>query len=486
MFDLKNYANDFTRFCGDMVVQVGGKFRRFRDVWDDEQQKLIGKLSPSAYAVIRGDVPPTKRFYVSATKGYGKDMIATLFLTFVLMFAQRPTKSQLLANKQAQANEPLDIMRGILWADGPLNRMAASVIELQNYRVVSHQGTSRPESIIEVLTCDRQAHGSRPDILVANELSHIEDELHFRTADDNLAKCPHGLGLILSNAGFVGSWQHAVHEQMLADPLFDCTVIKHPAPWIDAKVLAHKERTDPPSRFRQYYWGEWMPPTGDVLPTSLINRAVVYECELSQYDRGGYTFFAAADLSTTTNRSGLTVHGVAPDRPIRLAAAKSWKPAEYVERSEFIRQLKDDIASLCRQFDVRLLAFDQHQSALLTDLCQQIGVPTFHYYAGSKNFDDFKNNQTMRAEILFRAFQEGWVHLYRNEQLLLDLKSTSIVTKAGGSKLEFAHEADGSHGDLADSFSTGLLIAWNEWTAQRFNLANYGSVDGPAGEVLIA
>ncbi|MCC7474270.1 MAG: hypothetical protein IT425_02645 [Pirellulales bacterium] len=482
---LHRYANDFVAFAGDMVVQLGGRFGRFADHWDAEQQTLVGKLAPSVHAVLRGDIPPTSRFYVSATKGYGKDQIATLLLLFVLLFARRPTRAQLIANKLSQANEPLDILRGILWADGPINRLAAQVVELQSYRVVSHRGTTRPESVIEVLASDRQAHGSRPDILVCNEVSHIEDEFHFRTADDNLAKCPHGLGLYLSNAGYIGTWQHGWHERVLADPLFDCTIIKHPAPWIDPKVLASKAKTDIPARHRMYYYGEWVSPLGDCLPRQQIEDAVAWG-HADVVPRHPYICVAAADLSTTVNRSGFVILGVAPDHPIALVEARSWKPKEYIDHREFVKTLREEIGELCRQHGVRILAFDQHQSALLVDVCAALGIPTFPYYAGAKDFDEVKNNATMRAEVLFRSFSEGWVRLYRQEQLLLDLKATSIVTKAGGSKLEFAGDSEGGHGDLADSFATALLLAWNEQRAQRFNVLHYGSIDGPREECLLA
>jgi hypothetical protein len=486
---LSKYSADFTAFCRDMVVQIGGKFRRLGDVWDDKQRCLIEKVAPSAHAVIRGDVPPIKRCYVNATKGYGKDMLCTLFLMYVLMFAQRPTRAQLLANKQAQANEPLDILKGILWADGPLNRMAAQVIELQNYRVVSHKSTGRPESVIEVLASDRMGsgiHGSRPDVLVCNEVSHIEDWDYFETAGDNLAKCPHGFGWFLSNAGHLGTPAHAWHERVLTDPLFDCTVINTPAPWIDREVLAHKQRTSPPSRFNQYYYGVWSSPLGDVLPREQIERAIKLKGPHSRCT-GPYRYIAAADLSSTTNRSGICVFAIASDgRPIELAFAGCWNPQEYQDRSDFIETLQYDIQQLHERFNLELVAFDQFESFLLIDLCHRLGIRSFLYRAGSRNFDKDRTNGAMKAEFLFRAFQEEAVSIYRHEQLLLDLAATSLVTKISGTQLVFGRDADGSHADLADAFSLGNLLSLQFRSELRRNMELYGNETGPLPEVWTA
>jgi hypothetical protein len=482
---VNRYPNDFVAYCGDMVVPIGGKFGRFRDRWDDQQRTLIEKLAPAAHAVIRGDIPEIKRYYVNATKGYGKDMIATLLLMFVLMFADRPTRAQLVANKQAQANEPLDIMRNILWADGPLNRLAAEVIEMQNYRVVSHRNTARPESVVEVLASDSRGHGSRPDLVCCNELSHLEDENVFRTADDNLAKCPHGLGLYLSNAGFLGTWFHAWHEQVLTDPLYDCTIINTPAPWIDPQVLATKARTDIPSRHLMYYYGTFVSPSGDVLPREQIKRATCLPSRQFS-NKHPYTYIAAGDLSSTVNRSAICVFGAAPGLPIVLADARSYRPQEYMESSDFRDLLRDDIHRLHERFHFPVIAFDQHQSFLMLDLARRLGIEPFLYYAQSRDFDETRTNGTLKAEMLFRAFQEQWVHIYNDEQLILDLQATSIVTKPNGLALEFGRDSDGGHADMSASFSLGLLLSLVMRGAMQRNIELYGSSSGPPQEVLIA
>jgi hypothetical protein len=478
------YASDFVAFCGDMVVPIGGKYRRFCDVWDAKQKALVEKLGSVAPAVIHGDVPPIKRMYVNATKGYGKDLIATLFLVFVLMFAERLIRAQLIANKLQQANEPLDILRNFLFADGPLNRLAAQVIEIQNYRVISHRDTGRPESVIEVLASDRFAHGSRPDILVCNEISHIEDWQHFETANDNLAKCPHGFGFYLSNAGFIGTPQHTWHEQVLADPLFDCTIINTPAPWIDPQVLAYKEKTDVPSRNLMYFHGVWASPSGDVLPREQIKRATCLPGR--QYaNKHPYVYVAAGDLSSTVNRSAICIFGVAPGMPIVLADARSYRPAEYIEPSDFRDELRDDIRELQSRFHFNVIAFDQHQSFLMLDLARSLGINAFLYYAGKHDFDETRSNGTLKAELLFRAFQEQWVHIYNDEQLILDLQATSIVTKPTGLTLEFGRDSEGGHADLAASFSLGLLLALHLRGEMTQNLERFGSIHGPPSEVLV-
>jgi hypothetical protein len=53
---------------------------------------------------------------------------------FVLLFAERPVRAQLIANKLSQANKPVDILKKILWADGRLKKCRSFRQLTERYR----------------------------------------------------------------------------------------------------------------------------------------------------------------------------------------------------------------------------------------------------------------------------------------------------------------------------------------------------------------
>ena len=59
----------------------------------------------------------------------------------------------------------------------------------------------RAESVCEILTTDAYgSHGARPDVVIANELSHVGSEAFMQTLLDNADKIPHSLVIVATNS----------------------------------------------------------------------------------------------------------------------------------------------------------------------------------------------------------------------------------------------------------------------------------------------
>src|SRR4029453_19012092 len=105
-------------------------------------------IAPSLLALARGDVALIRRYWWERTKGASKDSDCAVAILWLLAFAPRSVRVQVGAYDQQQASELRYIIKSILAIDAPLNRLLASVIEVQQYRIIAHGDTSgRGESV---------------------------------------------------------------------------------------------------------------------------------------------------------------------------------------------------------------------------------------------------------------------------------------------------------------------------------------------------
>src|ERR1700688_2971583 len=85
-----------------------------------------------------------------------------------------------------------------------LNPWLASMVGVQSLLLFNR----RTESKCEILPADIPgSQGKLPDFLLLNELSHIGKREFAENLMDNAEKNPHGVALVCTNAGFLGSWQ---------------------------------------------------------------------------------------------------------------------------------------------------------------------------------------------------------------------------------------------------------------------------------------
>ena len=195
---LRQFANDPLAFIGDLTVPSAAGPCRFATVMADFQRVDFQAIAPSLLALTRGEKPPIGRFWIERTKGSSKDTDLACCLLWLLAFSPRPLRVQIGAYDSQQAGEVRLIVKAILRLDGPLNRLLREVIEVQRSLIVN----TRTESTAEILTTDSKGtHGSRPDVVLIDELSHVGSQEFAETLADNLDKMPNGLILIATNAG---------------------------------------------------------------------------------------------------------------------------------------------------------------------------------------------------------------------------------------------------------------------------------------------
>jgi hypothetical protein len=446
------YQNNFVAFAADLYVPIGGKIARFGDVWTDEQQRIIKSLEASLLAVARGDVPPIPRYWLEATKGWGKDLICCIDILWLLLFAPRAVRIQVGAYDAAQAGEQRLIAKQILNADGPTNRLAAKKISVQKDCLIAHAGTpGRTESICEILTSDAYgSHGARPDMVICNELTHVASEAFMQTLNDNAAKVPCCLVKFALNAGELGTYQWTWRENAIADPeRWHVEILNYPAPWINAATLREAEKRNPRQRFLRLYHGVWSSGSGDCIAVDKIKACTTLR-EPHTRRRANMLYLGGLDLAYRKDHAALVVVAVnIIDQVVELASVQSWAPSQFETGEIDLTVVQVAVAEAKLRYNAAAFVFDPFQSILLAQQLRADGITMIEYPFTPKAKEEM-------AKSLLEAFNNQRVRLYPDDEFAADLLRLRIKENSFGKMtLDAIRDANG-HADKATAFACVL------------------------------
>jgi phage terminase large subunit-like protein len=428
----------------DLVIPSSRGMVRFGTIMEPFQREWINALAPSLAALAHGELPPIRRYFIDATKGSGKDLILALSLCYLLYFARRPMLIEIGANDQEQGTETRKSLREILRCTGWLNALIYQAVEIKATSAVNETNGV----VVEILARNAFGrHGSRPDVVVINELTHIADEDFAETLADNATKMPRGLMLIGSNAGTLDSWQHRWKVDAMEDAGCYVGEYKQPAPWLDPADIERARRRNPPARFQRLYYGVWSTGASDALDRDDIDRAFDAELLPMTGRESGYVFAGGLDLSTTKDHSAWCVVGKHRNGRFRLADLRIWRPtiAKKIDQAEIERTILESHA----RYHLKKVRADRYQAEYVTDRLRLQGVPV----------DCPQQSGTLlieQATVLIEQFASGNIDLYGHPQLERELREVRLMEKQYGFKLESPRE-DG-HGDAVSALSIALTM----------------------------
>src|SRR5262249_15775492 len=134
------------------------------------------------------------------TKGASKDTDLAVQLLWLLGFSGRSLTIQCGAADADQADELRKAAKQIL----RLNAWLAAGVTINEMVLLN----PRTDSRCEIIPAEGGgSDGARADLVILNELSHIQKREFAENLLDNAAKVPHGVVCIATNAGFNPSWQ---------------------------------------------------------------------------------------------------------------------------------------------------------------------------------------------------------------------------------------------------------------------------------------
>lgn len=490
---------DPAKFQHEIWLPTGSGTRQFGPSMASFQRRRFSAINPSLLAVAKGDKPPIPRFWDERTKGASKDSDHAVNLLWLLAFSKRPLRIQIGAYDSDQADEIRQIIKSILRLHKPLNRFLSQLVDVQSSQIINR----RTESHCEILTSDKLgSHGSRPDVVLVNELSHQPNREFASTLLDNLDKMPYGLGIICTNSGFDPSWQLEWKRAFQDSDRWKVFSFNRPAPWIDSDAMAESRRRNSASRFSRLWQGVWSSGNGDAIDACDID-ACVTQTEPMTGNEQGFVFFGGLDIGIKKHASAFVVvakHvGYTEERPpkrhrlsttqqvlyeaglwqppepeddsifhpgtgrLRLAHLQAWKPRTGKRVS--LEAIRAAIVEANRRFRLAGIAADPHQAEHLIELLEKDRIPIS---GRSQNVNTLQE----QAQRTLEAFQERMIDIYHHPDLLADLKSLRI--KETGTRIRFIcperAETDDSgtaHGDLASALSFAVAIAAEK---QHFSL----------------
>jgi phage terminase large subunit-like protein len=498
--DLQRLAADPGVYRDHVVIPGAHGPVRLSAALIDHQRGLYAALDPAFAALKVGAAPPIGRYFVEATKGYGKDTLLAAQLLWLIAFSRRSLVCRVGAADAEQADE----LRKAAAAIVRLNGWLAGLVDVQASAIICPHTDSRAD----ILSVDASgSHGARPDLTIINELTHIRGETgreFAATLMDDAAKNPRGVVIIATNAGQIDTWQHEWAKQAQRSDRWSYTAYRWPAPWIDPAELTDAEWRNPRSRFRRLFWGEWSSGEGDAIPADEIEAAVTQQGGMTGEEEG-WAWAAGLDLGVRKDRAALVVIGrhvgwaesveqprvarhptrmamedlglLPPSREsrpshvdhagsgrLRLASVQVWSPAHTGGRID-LSDVEEAVFAASEQFLLAGVAVDPSQAELMVQRLASRGVNVYTY-------DFTPQHLREMASAVTEEFRERGIDLYPDKDLLADLGALRLVERSYGCRLESPRGPNG-HGDAATAFALALVAA------RSLTRDGYQGVEGP-------
>ena len=437
---LRRYQTDPMAYFSDSRIPAEGN-PRFGDVWADFQAEAFRVLSECILAVESGRHPPWRGVFLERVKGASKDSDIGLALNHALLFSSRPLTIEVAADDFLQASE----LRGAMADDIRLNSWKG-VLEVQTKRIVHREWASE----CKFLTRDEFArHGSRPDITVCNELSHIQSEGFASTVLDNATKIPSNLTVIATNAGHLKTWQHRWRELYRQNPRWWFQKVDSRPPWQNAADIEDARARSSPSRFKSLFQGIWTPIGGDAIPAKWIDDAILDGRPLS-YRTPNYPAGAIGVDAGLSHHHGAVVVACVDPAAQKVRVMRVWDFPPPVRLSRIAGAIRE----ARRIFQVRAVHADPWQFAGLGQQLEQEGFNVELHYPTSAN-------QNSQATALMEVLRNGQLEIYREHELLVrDLYATQVIDRKSadvttGYRLAWVEDETG-HGDRAAALANIL------------------------------
>ena len=506
MKSLQGYASNFLGFVNDLVIPTGTGPKVFGDAMAPFQREFFNAVAPSLLAVMRQQSPPVPAFWLERVKGASKDSDVALCLLWLLAFSKRALRMEVGAFDQQQASEVKLIVEDVLRIERPLNKFLRQVVEVQTSKIVN----PHTDSTIFVLSTDKLgSHGSRPDVVVLDELAHQGvDSTFASTLLDNASKMPCCLVVVATNSGFVDSWQEKWKTVFSQTRRWSVLEHKSRPPWIPSESWQEAKKRNSPNRYLRLFKGVWTGSTEGALDHDDIRACTTSQRPMTGREKG-WCFYGGLDIGVRKHATGLIIIGknfgwseeVTAKKPpmsrtaealvdlgvldappeeteyvehdgtgqLRLAYAESWKPLPG--RRVSLEDVRRTILRLHEIFDLEGLAVDPAQGEHLIELCEKDNVPVERCIQSVASLQD-------QALAIIECFQQKTIELYPDSDLIADLKKLQLRDDGRRIRLlspemkkrknqDQDEQAGTGHGDLASGLSFAVALARSRMSSRQ-------------------
>lgn len=462
------YAADPSAFRADLLVDVDGVARRFGDVMDPWQRADFAALDPGLQR-CNGRKPnddARMRAYLERSRGHSKTTDLAVTCCWALAFSTRPIRGYAFAADRDQAKLLRDAMATVC----RLNPWLGEILTVEAHSV-TNKATGHPGNgaTLTIEASDvGSSYGILPDLIIADELCHWQgDGSLWHSLISSAAKRNNCLLVVISNAGFVDSWQWNARESARTDPAWYFSRLDGPvASWLTPARLEEQRRMLPPIAFSRLWLNQWSSGGGDALSPADIAAAFVSDLSPMTRKEDGWLYVAGLDLGLTRDCSAVVVLAVPSGGTagrIRLAHNRLWRPT--LGQKINLGEVESHVLTLDDLFGLEFVAADPWQAE---SMMQRLEADSGHRRRNAKRrfgslpwvrgIQPTGQNLQSQATLVLEGFADHRFQLYDCEPLRRDLLRLRVEEKSYGCRLTSPRDGSG-HGDTFSAFALALLIS---------------------------
>lgn len=241
-----------------------------REPWQDD---ILRHKVPLFEALAFPDRPfPAAPFFCDVLpRGHDKSSLEGRLATWLLLYSKRDIQGYVLAADKDQGALLVQAMRD----EAKLNPW------IDEKLVFTRNVVTGPSGFVEVLPADAgSAYGLRGNLYLIDELTNWKKPKAkevWQAVLSGFGKVVPTVAGILTNAGYLGSWQHAVIESLKTDRLWRHYEAPGPlASWMSPEVIASlRAKLASPAEGRRLYDNRWINAAEDV---DYLTREEVLAC----------------------------------------------------------------------------------------------------------------------------------------------------------------------------------------------------------------
>ncbi len=446
-------VDDFSTFCRGLLIATARGPACFENVMADHQRDAFGDVAESLQAIRDGRQPLRRRFWWERTKKSGKDSDLACVVLWLAAFPRRPFYGQVGAADRGQAEIVRDRVSALLYHNPWLNEHVEVVQREIRSKARGPDGT--PLARIDIMAADVPgSHGGTPDILILNELSHVQKWKFFENLMSNADGVPNGIVIIATNAGIRGTPAEVWRNNAIKSPDWDVRVFPMPAPWHDKASLKDARNRLRTAEYRRLWQGLWISGVGNALDEEAIARTFNNNLRALSGPEPGWFYLGGLDLGVSHDHSGLVVLGINEDEgKIRVAWFRAYEPDTMTaegKKQVDLQLVEDDVVKIHKAFDLCWMGYDPAAGgSFMAQRLQRRGVPMAEMTVSSPR------NRIHMAEAFIAAVEAGVLECYDDPdgRLRRDFGKFDIMNTTGGIRLVAVSDEHG-HADVG----TALVI----------------------------
>lgn len=442
----KQSEKDFMCFARGLVIAAASGPKVFERCMAPFQRECFESLAPNLDKLRNGEMPKRKRYWIERTKKGSKDADLGLIMCWLIAFPRRPFYIQVGAANRTQSAIVKERIVHLLYNNPWLN----DYIEVIQWQVRSRLKmiSGLPMASLDIMSSDISgAHGGTPDLLVINELSHVQKWEFVENLMDNADGVPQGMVIIATNAGFKGTKAEIWRNNSVKSFDWQVHVLDRPAPWHSKEMLVDAKNRNSPSRYSRLWNGIWASGKGDALLEEDIEKCFNLEgpCLEKEF---GWDYIAGLDIGISHDRSGLVVLGVnMVEQRIKTVWWKTWAPLTRTGEVD-LKDVEDECRKVHSTYNISGLWYDPTEARLMAQRLK-VTIPM-------RKMVFTPGNLSSMAESLIQVMSSGKLSCYDDFEgtLRRDFGKFNIVEKPYGYRLEAVSDEFG-HADVG----TALVIA---------------------------